>query len=99
MVVGKWLLTNPKLVIFDEPTRGIDVGAKAEIYQRIRDLTYDGVGVIMASSELPELIGMSDRILVFHEGRVAGEVERKDFSEEAIMRLATATDEVDVPVQ
>jgi ABC-type sugar transport system ATPase subunit len=99
VVVGKWLLTNPKLVIFDEPTRGIDVGAKAEIYQRIRDLTYDGVGVVMASSELPELVGMSDRILVFHEGRVAGEVARKDFSEEAIMRLATATDEVDVPVQ
>jgi ABC-type sugar transport system ATPase subunit len=99
VVVGKWLLTNPKLVIFDEPTRGIDVGAKAEIYQRIRDLTYDGVGVIMASSELPELIGMSDRILVFHEGRVAGEVERKDFSEEAIMHLATATDEMDVPIQ
>jgi ribose transport system ATP-binding protein len=99
VVVGKWLLTNPKLVIFDEPTRGIDVGAKAEIYQRIRDLTYDGVGVVMASSELPELVGMSDRILVFHEGRVAGEVARKDFSEEAIMRLATATEEMDVVVQ
>ena len=98
-VVGKWLLTNPKLVIFDEPTRGIDVGAKAEIYQRIRDLTHDGVGVIMASSELPELIGMSDRVLVFHEGRIAGEVERADFSEEAIMRLATATEEMSDAVQ
>jgi ABC-type sugar transport system ATPase subunit len=91
VVVGKWLLTNPKLVIFDEPTRGIDVGAKAEIYQRIRDLTYNGVGVIMASSELPELIGMSDRIMVFHEGQVAGDLERSEFSEEAIMHLATAT--------
>jgi ribose transport system ATP-binding protein len=91
VVVGKWLLANPKLVIFDEPTRGIDVGAKAEIYLRIRELTRRGVGVIMASSELPELIGMCDRIQVFHEGRVAGELERKDFSEEAIMRLATAT--------
>jgi ABC-type sugar transport system ATPase subunit len=91
VVVGKWLLTNPKLVIFDEPTRGIDVGAKAEIYQRIRDLTYSGVGVIMASSELPELIGMSDRIMVFHEGRIAGELDRSEFSEEAIMHLATAT--------
>jgi ribose transport system ATP-binding protein len=91
VVVGKWLLANPKLVIFDEPTRGIDVGAKAEIYLRIRELTRRGVGVIMASSELPELIGMCDRILVFHEGRVAGELEREDFSEEAIMRLATAT--------
>jgi ribose transport system ATP-binding protein len=91
VVVGKWLLANPKLVIFDEPTRGIDVGAKAEIYLRIRELTRRGVGVIMASSELPELIGMCDRILVFHEGRVAGELERDDFSEEAIMRLAMAT--------
>ena len=97
VVVGKWLLSNPKLVIFDEPTRGIDVGAKAEIYQRIRDLTYGGVGVIMASSELPELLGMSDRIIVFYEGRVAGELDRKDFSEEAIMHLATATDEESVP--
>lgn len=99
VVVGKWLLTNPKLVIFDEPTRGIDVGAKAEIYQRIRKLTRSGVAVIMASSELPELIGMSDRILVFHEGRAAGELERKEFSEEAIMRLATATEEICDPVQ
>lgn len=92
VVVGKWLLSNPKLVIFDEPTRGIDVGAKAEIYLRIRELTRRGVGIIMASSELPELIGMCDRILVFHEGKVAGELARKDFSEEAIMRLATATE-------
>ena len=91
VVVGKWLLANPKLVIFDEPTRGIDVGAKAEIYLRIRELTRQGVGIIMASSELPELIGMSDRILVFHEGRLAGEVERRDFSEETIMLLATGT--------
>jgi ABC-type sugar transport system ATPase subunit len=91
VVVGKWLLTNPKLVIFDEPTRGIDVGAKAEIYIRIRELTRRGVGVIMASSELLELIGMCDRILVFHEGRVAGELTRGEFSEDAIMRLATAT--------
>ena len=89
VVVGKWLLANPKLVIFDEPTRGIDVGAKAEIYLRIRELTRQGVGVVMASSELPELIGMSDRILVFHEGRLAGGLERHDFSEERIMQLAT----------
>ncbi|HEY3313597.1 MAG TPA: sugar ABC transporter ATP-binding protein [Anaerolineales bacterium] len=91
IVIGKWLLTEPKLVIFDEPTRGIDVGAKAEIYQRIRELTRRGMGLIMASSELPELIGMCDRILVFHEGRVAGELKRSEFSEEAIMRLATAS--------
>jgi ABC-type sugar transport system ATPase subunit len=91
IVIGKWLLTNPRLVIFDEPTRGIDVGAKAEIYQRIRELTRRGMGLIMASSELPELIGMCDRIIVFHEGRVVGELERSDFSEEAIMRLATGS--------
>lgn len=95
VVVGKWLLAKPKLVIFDEPTRGIDVGAKSEIYLRIRELTYKGMGVIMASSELPELIGMSDRILVFHEGKLAGELSREEFSEEAIMRLATGTDEVE----
>jgi ABC-type sugar transport system ATPase subunit len=92
VVVGKWLLTNPKLVIFDEPTRGIDIGAKAEIYTRIRELTRKGVAIIMSSSELPELIGMSDRILVFHEGRIAGMLARSEFSEEAIMHLATATD-------
>ena len=97
IVVGKWLLTNPKLVIFDEPTRGIDVGAKAEIYMRIRELTRRGIGVIMASSELPELIGMSDRILVFHEGRISGELARADFTEETIMRLATATEESALP--
>jgi ABC-type sugar transport system ATPase subunit len=99
VVVGKWLLANPKLVIFDEPTRGIDVGAKAEIYLRIRELTRQGVGVIMASSELPELIGMSDRILVFYEGRLAGEVDRREFSEETIMHLATGTAIEEVPSQ
>jgi ABC-type sugar transport system ATPase subunit len=98
VVVGKWLLTDPKLVIFDEPTRGIDVGAKVEIYARINELTRQGVGVIMASSELPELIGMCDRIIVFHEGRLVGKLVQQDFSEEAIMRLATATDTTDVVV-
>lgn len=98
VVVGKWLLAKPKLVIFDEPTRGIDVGAKSEIYMRIRELTYQGMGVIMASSDLPELIGMSDRILVFHEGKLSGELSRDDFSEEAIMRLATGTQEAEANV-
>ncbi len=91
VVIGKWLLTEPKVVIFDEPTRGIDVGAKAEIYNRIRLLTRRGVAVLMASSELPELLGMSDRILVFHEGRVAGELSRAEATEEAIMHLATGS--------
>lgn len=89
VVVGKWLLTHPRVVIFDEPTRGIDVGAKSEIYYRIRELTRQGVGVIMASSELPELLGMSDRIIVFHEGRIAGEVPRAEATEESLMQLAT----------
>jgi len=89
VVVGKWLLAHPKVVIFDEPTRGIDVGAKSEIYYRIRELTRKGVGVIMASSELPELLGMSDRIIVFHEGHIAGEVTRAEATEESLMRLAT----------
>ena len=89
VVVAKWLLTDPRVVIFDEPTRGIDVGAKAEIYQHIRNLTYRGVGVVMASSDLPELLGMSDRILVFHEGCLAGELPRAEATEERIMRLAT----------
>ena len=89
VVVAKWLLSKPRVVIFDEPTRGIDVGAKAEIYQHIRDLTREGVGVVMASSDLPELLGMSDRILVFHEGCIAGEVSRAEATEERIMQLAT----------
>jgi ABC-type sugar transport system ATPase subunit len=89
VVLAKWLLTQPKVVVFDEPTRGIDVGAKAEIYQHIRELTHRRVGVIMASSDLPELLGMSDRILVFHEGRITGELSREEATEENIMRLAT----------
>lgn len=92
VVIAKWLMARPKVIVFDEPTRGIDVGAKAEIYTRIREISRQGVGVIMASSDLPELLGMSDRILVMHEGRMVGEVSREEASEEAIMLLATATE-------
>jgi ABC-type sugar transport system ATPase subunit len=91
VVLAKWLMARPKVIIFDEPTRGIDVGAKAEIYLRMQEISQQGVGIIMASSDLPELMGMSDRILVLHEGRVAGELSRDEATEEAIMRLATAT--------
>jgi ribose transport system ATP-binding protein len=91
VVLAKWLMARPKVIIFDEPTRGIDVGAKAEIYARMQELSQQGVGIIMASSDLPELLGMSDRIIVLHEGRIAGELARAEASEEAIMRLATAT--------
>jgi len=80
------------LLIFDEPTRGIDVGAKAEIYQLIRKLAANGVSVIVISSEMEEVLGISDRIAVMHEGRLTGILPRSQFSEEAVMRLATGTE-------
>jgi ribose transport system ATP-binding protein len=88
VVLAKWLKTQPQILIFDEPTRGIDVGAKAGIHDLIRKLAKEGVAVLMISSELPELIGMSDRILVMHEGRLAGELPA-GASEPDIMELAT----------
>ena len=88
VVLAKWIMARPKVIIFDEPTRGIDVGAKAEIYTLMQELAQQGVGIIMASSDLPEVLGMSDRVLVLHEGRMAGELSRADASEEAIMKLA-----------
>ena len=89
VVLAKWLAAQPRLIVLDEPTRGVDVGAKAEIYIRMRELTRDGVGIVMVSSELPELLGMSDRILVFHEGRMSGELSRELATEHAVMHLAT----------
>ncbi|MBL0387342.1 sugar ABC transporter ATP-binding protein [Tumebacillus sp. ITR2] len=89
VVLAKWLATNPKVLILDEPTRGIDVGAKVEIYQLINQLTAAGHAVIMISSELPEVLGMSDRIFVMSEGRIAGELSRADATQESIMKLAT----------
>lgn len=89
VVISKWLATNPKVLILDEPTRGIDVGAKVEIYQLINKLTAAGVAVIMISSELPEVLGMSDRILVMREGRIAGEMSRDEATQEGIMQFAT----------
>ena len=82
----------PQVLIFDEPTRGIDVGAKAEIYQLIRKLAGNGVSVIVISSEMEEVLGISDRIAVMHEGRLTGILQRPQFSEEAVMRLATGTE-------
>src|SRR5438046_9750396 len=73
VVLGKWLLTNPKVLFLDEPTRGIDVGAKQEIYAEINKLAKDGMAIVLVSSELPEVLGLSDRILVLHEGRRTGE--------------------------
>ncbi len=89
VVLAKWLFTNSKVLIFDEPTRGIDVGAKTEIYQLMNELARKGVAIIMISSELPEILGMSDRIVVMHEGRVTGELTREEATQEKIMNLAT----------
>ena len=94
VIIGRWLLTNPDVLLLDEPTRGIDVGAKYEIYQLILKLAEEGKGVIMVSSEMPELLGICDRILVMSNGQLAGTVERgKDFGgiageQETIMQLA-----------
>ena len=87
VVIAKWLLEDSQIIVLDEPTRGIDVGAKSEIYQLITQLVREGKSVIMISSELPEVVGMSDRILVMHEGRQVGMIERKEASQEAIMAL------------
>jgi len=92
VVLARWLTFAPRVLIFDEPTRGIDVGAKAEIYQLIRKLASDGVSIIVISSEMEEVLGISDRIAVMHEGRLTGILQREQFSEEAVMRLATGTE-------
>ncbi|HSQ56331.1 MAG TPA: sugar ABC transporter ATP-binding protein, partial [Gemmata sp.] len=89
VVYGKWLARRPKVLILDEPTRGVDVGAKAEIYTLIDELAGQGVAVWMITSDMEELLGMSDRVVVMHEGRVAGELAGDQLNEEAVMRLAT----------
>ncbi len=89
VVLGKWLLTNPKVLILDEPTRGIDVGAKYEIYTIMQRLAEAGITIIMISSELPEILGMSDRIIVINEGKITGEFQRVDATQERIMACAT----------
>jgi ribose transport system ATP-binding protein len=89
VVLAKWLALSPRVIIFDEPTRGIDVGAKSEIYSLIRDLADRGVAIIAISSDMEEVLGISDRIAVMHEGRLRGILTRPEFSEEAVMRLAT----------
>jgi len=89
VVLARWLFTNSKVVIFDEPTRGIDVGAKYEIYNLINNLLEKGIAVIMISSELPELLGMCDKIAVMHQGKIKGFLDHKDATQEKIMILAT----------
>jgi ribose transport system ATP-binding protein len=93
VVLGKWLAQNPKVLLLDEPTRGIDVGAKSEIYALMETLVKTGVAILFVSSEMEEILGMSDRTLVMHEGRITGELQRSELSEEAVMRLATGQTE------
>jgi len=89
VVLAKWLLTNPRVLFLDEPTRGIDVGAKQEIYAQINRLAASGLAIVLVSSELPEVLGLSDRVIVLHEGRVTGEFTRSQATPEAVMSCAT----------
>lgn len=90
VVIGKWLLADTKVLILDEPTRGIDVGAKVEIYQLVNELTAAGAAVLMISSDLPEVLGLSDRVLVMAQGRVAGELPAEQATQDAVMALAVS---------
>ena len=89
VLIARWLLAQPKILILDEPTRGIDVGAKAEIYRLISELASRGVAIIMVSSELPEIIGMSDRVMVMHGGRITGILNKEEADQETILSLAS----------
>jgi ABC-type sugar transport system ATPase subunit len=89
VVLAKWLAAHCDILMVDEPTRGVDIGAKGEIHEILRELTQAGKAVLMVSSELPELIKMADRILVFRDGRIVGEVPRAEATEERLIRLMT----------
>jgi ABC-type sugar transport system ATPase subunit len=90
-IIGRWLLTNPKVLLLDDPTRGVDVGAKAELYRLMDHLCREGIAIILTSSELPELLTVSDRILVLAEGRITAEFPRDEATEHKIMEAATLT--------
>jgi ABC-type sugar transport system ATPase subunit len=92
-VLARWLARSPRLLILDEPTRGVDVGAKAEIYQLIRNIASEGVAVLVVSSELTEVLGIADRIVVMREGYGVGELDAADASERRVMALATGVQE------
>ena len=98
VVLGKWLLTNPKVLFLDEPTRGIDVGAKQEIYAEINKLAKEGLAIVLVSSELPEVLGLSDRVIVLRQGRVSGEFTRAEATPERVMAAATGANESEVMV-
>ncbi len=89
VVIGKWLVVEPRILLLDEPTRGIDVGAKEEIYRLMEKLASEGMAILFVSSEMEEILGMSDRVLVMHEGQIAGELPREDLTEHSVMQLAT----------
>ena len=89
VVLGKWLSIAPRILLLDEPTRGIDVGAKQEIYGLMDKLAKKGVSILFVSSEMEEILGMSDRTLVMHEGQITGQLVRDELSEERVMQLAT----------
>jgi len=91
VVIGKWLAMNPRLLLLDEPTRGIDVGAKREIYKLIDSLAREGMAILFVSSEMEEVLSLSDRVLVMHAGVITGELPKSEIPEEAVMRLATNT--------
>ena len=94
VVLGKWLVLEPRVLLLDEPTRGVDVGAKQVIYRLMEELTERGVAILFVSSEMEEVLSMSDRTLVMHEGRIAGELQRHELSEESVMQLATGRSDV-----
>ncbi len=95
-MLSKWLFADPQVLILDEPTRGIDVGAKFEIYGIMNDLAAQGRGVVMISSEMPELLGMCDRIYVMNKGRIVGELSKAEASQEKIMALILKGSEIEV---
>ena len=88
MVIAKWLATKPKVIILDEPTKGIDIGSKAAVHGFMAELAAEGLAVIMVSSEIPEILGMSDRVIVMREGLIAAELTRDELSPETLVRLA-----------
>ena len=91
VAIAKWLVNQPKIFLLDEPTRGVDVGAKSEIYRVVENLAANGAAVLFISSELEEILRVSTRVLVMHEGRLAGELSQSELTESAVMKLATGT--------
>lgn len=94
VVLAKWLATDPRVLIIDEPTRGIDVGTKSEVHRLLSQLAGEGMGILMISSELPEVLGMADRVLVMREGRITAEISRDDATSENVMFAATHSSEL-----